>query len=205
MYENVIESLTPEAIARIPDLVDAFDKGSFITAQENVHACLTANGLANTNSELANENGIAVALTQEGHVVLSSYMKSQAAVNQDSGNVTTMEEFVIEDIPVDVPTLRRSGVSAQYPFDSLAVGQSFFVPATSERPEPWKSMASTVGSATRRYAEEYNDESGNKAMRAITKGKNAGKLVPATRNTRVFAITKDEKNGVPGARIGRTA
>lgn len=38
-----------------------------------------------------------------------------------------------------------------YPFDRLEVGQAIFVPATEERPDVKKSLASTVSSANRRY------------------------------------------------------
>lgn len=40
-----------------------------------------------------------------------------------------------------------------YPFSKLEVGQAFFIPATAEKPNPAKSYASTVASATERYAE----------------------------------------------------
>lgn len=65
---------------------------------------------------------------------------------------------------VDVPEKkRRSTVGTSiYPFDELVIKSeanasqgkfnSFFIPATEERPDPAKALASTVSSATRRYA-----------------------------------------------------
>jgi hypothetical protein len=65
---------------------------------------------------------------------------------------------------VDVPEKkRRSTVGTSiYPFDELVTKSeanpqagkfnSFFIPATDERPNPAKALASTVSSATRRYA-----------------------------------------------------
>lgn len=54
---------------------------------------------------------------------------------------------------VDIPkTARRTRTSA-FPFDQLEIGQSFFVPATTERPDPAKSMASTVNGANERHSE----------------------------------------------------
>lgn len=53
------------------------------------------------------------------------------------------------------PVTRGFGSRASvYPFASLEVGISFFVPANDVRPNPAKSLASTVNSATARYAIE---------------------------------------------------
>lgn len=41
-----------------------------------------------------------------------------------------------------------------YPFSKLEVGQAFFIAATTDKPNPAKSYASTVASATERYATE---------------------------------------------------
>ena len=67
--------------------------------------------------------------------------------------------FAIVDA-VPMPAARRFGKASVYPFDALAVGQAFFVPATEDRPKPSKSMASTVNSATARYAVEEPAGSG---------------------------------------------
>jgi hypothetical protein len=64
-----------------------------------------------------------------------------------------------------LPTIRRGGAAnSLYDFDTLAAptgpagsGQGldgFFVPATDERPNPGKSLASTVTSANKRFKDE---------------------------------------------------
>jgi hypothetical protein len=89
---------------------------------------------------------------------------------------------------------RRSGPTGKYPFDALEVGQSFFIPATNEKPEPWKSMQSTVTAAQRRYSTEDG-----------TRVNRNGDTVPNLKPTRRFRLDKSEKDGKQGARVWRTA
>lgn len=95
------------------------------------------------------------------------------------------------------------GAPAKYPFDALDVNQSFFVPISSEHPDPVKTLGSTVSSANLRYSEETGqtktvtrtvrgeknkavvDGAGNKVKETVT--------VPVLRNTRKFSIRKVEK------------
>jgi hypothetical protein len=85
-----------------------------------------------------------------------------------------------------------------YPFDSLEVGQSFFVPVSEKHPDPVKTLGSTVSSANMRYAEETGehktvnrakrgedrkallDASGNKIMEQVS--------IPVYKHTRKFSI-----------------
>jgi len=62
----------------------------------------------------------------------------------------TSTRFKIED-GYQIPPPRR-GIQAEprYPFALLNRGQSFMVPATPERPNPVKALASTVSSANKR-------------------------------------------------------
>lgn len=59
---------------------------------------------------------------------------------------------IVSGFTMPAPT-GRGRREATYPFDKLEIGQSFFIPATAERPTPAKSMGSTVSSANRRYAD----------------------------------------------------
>ena len=40
----------------------------------------------------------------------------------------------------------------KYPYHELKIGESFFIPATSKNPTPWKSQGSTVNWAKKRFA-----------------------------------------------------
>jgi hypothetical protein len=65
--------------------------------------------------------------------------------------VHTAGEYKIEK-GVALPTINRGGDRSQlYPFDEMEVGDSFFVPVSETMPNPGKTLASTVSSATRRY------------------------------------------------------
>ena len=79
-----------------------------------------------------------------------------------------------------------------YPFDALNVRQSFFVPNTEDKPNAAKSLASTVSSATARYAEVVEGQ---------FKTNKKGEQVPVTRETRKFVVRSVEG----GARVWRTA
>lgn len=102
-------------------------------------------------------------------------------------------KFVIET-GVALPAIKRGGIKESvYPFNSMEVGQSFFIAASKEHPEPARTLASTVASATRRHA--IPDPTGK--LRKNKKGAD----VPATINTKVFTIRAVEG----GARVWRTA
>lgn len=58
---------------------------------------------------------------------------------------------VMDGLPIPTGPKRGRG-SNVYPFDTMNVGQHFRIPATAENPNPAKSVASTVSSATRRLA-----------------------------------------------------
>jgi hypothetical protein len=53
-----------------------------------------------------------------------------------------------------MPPSRGGRNRSVYPFDALAVGQSFHVPASEAKPNPAKSLASTVSSANKRNAKD---------------------------------------------------
>ena len=90
-----------------------------------------------------------------------------------------------------------TGRAEVYPFEQLGVGHSFFVPATEKRPEPHKSLVSTVNQATLRYSKVIE------GAKAGTRVNRQGKVVPLTEPTRVFKLVKGERAGVTGARVFR--
>ena len=105
--------------------------------------------------------------------------------------------FQIEnDVPVPAISGRGRGGNV-YPFDQLAVGQSFFVANSESKPNAAKSLASTVCSATARYAVPAEDGS--------TKTNKKGEVVPVMVRTRKFVVRRAEEDGVKGARVWRTA
>lgn len=104
---------------------------------------------------------------------------------------------------VELPPVKRGGGNVGnsiYPFDTMEVKDAFFVAATAKRPEPAKSLASTVSGATRRFAVQEG-----------TKTNKKGATVPNMKPTKKFKIqaVEDgapfEQPGVAGAVITRVA
>lgn len=103
-------------------------------------AQLVADGLVEVHPEANAEGKHLVRATQKGI---------------DSMNATNTPAFTIAD-NVEIPAITgrgRASAATVYPFEHLAVGQSFFIPNDEKRPDAAKSMASTVSSANARYAE----------------------------------------------------
>ena len=192
--KKVVEKLDLAAI------VNCGEPG-YIFSFPDEHAELLAAGYVQVNPELKDENGaIATAATQLG----IDFIKNNGAIAPKEG--TKMSAFVIETSS-EMPQSTRGGAGGRstiYPFDQLpapteAGYANFFVPATEERPDPVKSLASTVSSANLRFASP--DPSGK--TRTITRGPNKGGVVSALVYSRKFKITEGEKDGVKGARIWR--
>lgn len=107
--------------------------------------------------------------------------------------VNTMSSYEIED-SVAVPKSSRRTRTSAFPFDKLEVGQSFFVAATEARPDPAKSLASTVNGANARFSEVVEGE---------TRTNRKGNSVAVTKQLRKFIVRQDTKDGVAGARVFR--
>lgn len=171
-----------------------------------VHGPLVEAGLVEINPAMTNENGeVATRATQKGIESLdsaatvadnaTSETQTATAVTGTIQKAKTM--FKIEDA-IPVPTISGRGRGGNvYPFDQLEVGQSFFVANDESKPNAAKSLASTVSSATARYAVPSAD--------GATKTNKAGETVPVMVETRKFVVRSVEENGVKGARVWRTA
>jgi len=79
----------------------------------------------------------------------------------------------------------RGGAPSKYPFEQMAVGQSFFLPMTADRPDPVKSLQSSVAAANHKYSEGTGEMErvertkrgeGNKAVKD-EKGNNVREMV----------------------------
>lgn len=100
------------------------------------------------------------------------------------------------------------GAPAQYPFASMEIGQSFFVPVSDKHPTPVKTLSSTVSNWNATYAEETGETKQVKRAKRGEDGKpikgEDGKnvmedaIVPVTRQTRKFAVAPVEKGKTYG-------
>ena len=191
-------------VITLSEIVAAGANGLFTPAA--VHGPLVEAGLVEINPAMVNEAGeIATRATQAGIesldsgaiVVDNATSEANSAIAETGKNEKVKTMFQIEDnIPVPAISGRGRGGNV-YPFDQLAVGQSFFVANDESKPNAAKSLASTVSSATARYAVPAEDGS--------TKTNKKGETVPVMVETRKFVVRSVEEDGVKGARVWRTA
>ena len=188
----------------------AGDAGLMLTQEEGLD--LVNNGFAVVDAGTTDGNTAKVTLTEAGVTALGA-----------SGNSSTSYE-IEDNIPIPTSTVRR-GRSGGYPFENLAINQSFHVAAkVGEEPSAVAArLQSSVSGARSRYAEETG-ENENVTVKTYKKTEDGkafvkdadGKRVvdtetqitrPKTKVTRDFtvkAVGADDPKGA-GARVWRTA
>ena len=148
---------------------------------------LAKNGLVEVNTSIANDESgnVAVRCTPAGFDFLKGL---------EDGGVTPPEFQIASNI--DMPAIARTTPvrTSKYPFERLEVGQSFFIAATEEVPNPMRSYASAVTGANKRFAEEVPGE---------TRVNRKGNTVPLTRQTREFSMRR-VADGAPWGQHGAT-
>lgn len=175
-----------------------------------------AEGLIETNRTLVDESGaIASRITEKGKQSLMNTPVTETAPAAASTPATD-SGFIRRMIPAVVAKRNTINNAAKYPFDDLVApvtdengnitNDAFFVPATADRPNPAKSLASTVSTAKDRYSRKVGerpykakDENGNE----ITKTR---AIKEYDREFRIEAGEATDANGntVKGAWVART-
>lgn len=168
-------------------------------------------GFIEVNPNITDESGaVAARITDAG--------KASLTVTDTNIETTNIETETTEATgPAfewgDFETPKRTRATTEkYPFSELpapvldeATGKyrkaAHFVAATAERPEPWKTLFSTVSTAAARYRKEVGvetytgkDKDGNDVQKSRKKYE----------YEREFALIAGEKGGVKGAYIVRT-
>lgn len=191
-------------VIALAEIVAAGANGLFTPAA--VHSPLVEAGLVEINPAMVNEAGeIATRATQagiesldSGAIVVDNATSEANSAIAETGKTEKVKTMLQIEDNVPVPAIFGRGRGGNvYPFDQLAVGQSFFVPNSESKPNAAKSLASTVSSATARYAVPAEDGS--------TKTNKKGEVVPVMVQTRKFVVRSVEEDGVKGARVWRTA
>lgn len=197
-------------------IADATKIDSFVYTADAHSAPLIAAGYAEVNRLMTNDKGEkATRATPAGIEYAAQQGATSANQTETERTAATGNEgrsaFTIVK-GVEPPKPKRGGRSGMvYPFDSMEVGDSFFVPATNEKPNPAKSLASTVSSATARYA--VKDGTKQVPKRDANGNEIPGQFdtVDNYRNTRVFVARAVEDGapwgspGVKGAGVFRIA
>ena len=190
------------AVIGLAEIVAAGANGIYVP--ESIFAPLVEAGLVEINTAMTNEAGeVATRATQKGIESLDSAATvadnaTSEATSATAATAATAETqkvkimFKIED-GIPFPTISGRGRGGNvYPFGQLEVGQSFFVANSEDKPNAAKSLASTVSSATARYAVASED--------GATKTNKKGETVPVMVETRKFIVRRVEG----GARVWRT-
>ncbi len=178
---------TAAPVIGLAEIVAAGPNGLYTSPA--VHGPLVEAGMVEINPAMTNEAGeIATRATQKGIESMNTPTNTAPATVA----AAAPSSFAIED-GIAMPTASGRGRGGNvYPFDALNVGQSFFVPNTEDKPNAAKSLASTVSSATARFAVPSED--------GATKTNKKGETVPVMVETRKFVVRSVEG----GARVWRT-
>jgi hypothetical protein len=188
-------------------VAEAHTAGTITFLSQNEAAGLVAAGLIEVDVNTPDPTDVnkrAVRLTPAG----------VAAVAETSDEDDDGETFEIDD---DVPLAVRGGGRARdskYPFHKLQVGQSFHVPAKSDKPNFSKNLSSAASQYAARFAKPLFNDDGSPKMETVTvhkKGPDGNRV--ATQETRqateatvsftVRTVGADDKRG-EGYRVYRT-
>lgn len=157
--------------------------------------------LIEVNTNMLDDAGnAAVRLTEAGKKMINGNDMTETITNADVSTVKISPYAVISNavLPASKRGGGKGGAPVVYPFDSLEIGQSFFVPVSDKHKDPVKTLGSTVSSANMRYAIDTGetktvtrtkrgeknravvDENGNKVQETVS--------VPVYKYTRRFSI-----------------
>lgn len=196
----------------------------YVTKEEGM-PLLTAGYIQVDTNQLdpSDQNKAAARITEAG----TNYLKGLATVNTSVQAAVEQSNYAIMT-NVPIPESKRGnfkggGAPVKYPFASLEIGNSFFVPVSEKTPDPVKTLGSTVSSMNMHYAQETG------ATKTVTRTKRGPdhkalldaqgnkvteeKVVPEYKLTRKFvvrAIKKGDKLGdwvadSDGALVARVA
>jgi len=178
------------ATTLLGQIVGFGEAGGYVANDEALAQLVAANQV---QTGPAGDNGtIAVRATQIGIDAVA------AAPAAGSAPATPAAPKLISPIVtgIAIPEAKKGGNKGKsiYDFENMPVGGAFFIAATAEVKEPWKTLASTATSATRRYDETVM-ENGVPVMETV---KIKGKEVTREKkvHTRVF-VMREIKDGAP--------
>lgn len=189
--------LTEIETGNLAFIVEQNDGGTVTYADDEYFGTLVDKGYVEVNKELTDAVGNYAGRPTELGI---KFVKDNAVSDVNEPAAVT-SAFAIED-GIAIPEAKRGGGGgrkgprgSKYPFATMENGQSFFVPATKEMPNPAKTLASTASTAKKAFATENG-------TRTITR-KGETKQVKAYTFERGFIVRAVEENGVKGARVWR--
>lgn len=156
-------SYTQREVELLTAAVTAATSGQAIYALATEMTNLERDGLVIGNATIIDETSGCIAFmpTQNGIAVIqASNAQIAVPVVQPTvqNNVAQKTYTVGTDFmpPIKGSRLRKAKGGRVYPFDELELNGWIFVPATEDKPNPSKSLASTISSANKRYGKTDN-------------------------------------------------
>lgn len=200
------------------DTLESIATGKLTYATQEQGQALAAAGLISVNGGDMQGNAARVTMTEAGIKALNDAGRQSSPV---AANGQGSLSFEIDDYVPEPKRIRAPKGESTYPFDKLAVGQSFHIPVTAAKPAPHKSYSSLVGQAKLRYAEPVIDPAtGKPVMETVTvksrqvKDRKTGEMrttperteerpkMTYPRDFKLRQVGKDDPRG-PGARFVR--
>lgn len=205
-------------------IVAAGVPGMFIAPADSAPLASHNPALVEVNTEIKDDAGnLATRATEAGIAFSASNPAGAAPATSEPAKTKPTFNIVVTTLP-EIKRGHGGAATSIYPFDDLPAATkdattgaiaapSFFIAATEDRPEPAKALASTVSSATRRWA-KVDPTKPKKAVMRLPEGaaEGAAKVPVEIDNlvqTRQFVIraVEDGKDwgqpGVKGAAVYR--
>ena len=201
-------ALNSEVLARVYNATKAggYD---FVTQAEG--AGLLAAGLITINTEIANgTGGYAAKTTSHGNEVAGEHEADDASATASASKFEIDDNVPLANKKTGGGGGKRAPRESIYPFDQLAVGQSFHIKATEKMPKPNRTIASAVSIAIAKHSVPVLDANGVAVTETFTRKNKAGEVLetgtrPKMQPTRVFttrAVDDSDPRGA-GARVYR--
>lgn len=195
--EKAASELSEIEIGNLAFIVEQHDGGAITYADDDYFANLVDKGYIEVNKEVVDGQGNYAGRPTETGI---KFIKDNAV--SDNAVAPTVEASFAVESGVPIPEAKRGGGGgrkgprgSKYPFATMENGQSFFVPATEDMPNPAKTLASTASTAKKAFGTVTG-------TREITR-KGETKTVDAYTYDRGFIVRAVEENGVKGCRVWR--
>jgi len=194
---EAVTELSEIEIGNLAFIVEQHDGGAMTYADDAYFDNLVDKGYVEVNKELVDGQGNYAGRPTEAGI---KFIKDSGMSENVVVPVTEVRFTIDTGVPIPEAKHRGGGGrkgprGSKYPFATMENGQSFFVPATEDMPNPAKTLASTASTAKKAFGEVTG-------TRSITR-KGVEKQVPAYSFTRGFIVRAVEENGVSGARVWR--
>lgn len=175
---------TNEEVTLLKQVVDATNANSFVYASQAQTANLVAAGLVEGNPAVVDAAGnMAYRATPAG--ITASQTPAPAAAS--TGAATHATYTVHPGFQAPAKSNRRPGGTGRtYPFESMELNSYIFVPATEKRPDPKKSLASTISSANKRF-KDFSPQRYFRTYRA-QEGQKFGELVAPSNGAYIVRV-----------------